>query len=218
MQGRKKVALMIGAAGGSGLLTALAFDARDMRILATLLLIALANNIDNLGARLAYSMDGVRVGALANLWIAVITFAISTAAAASGARVKGALGAETSAILAMLLLVGLGGWMIRQSGSAGAKSARQSDHPPPHGRRVGMREATFLGVALSINNIGGGLGAGVIGLSPLLIGLFSAIVSFLALWAGNYLADWFIQQKIAGRAAMIGGLLLIALGVKQVIA
>ncbi len=218
MQARHIAALTIGLAVGIVALVALAFaiDATDMRGLSALLLIALANNVDNLGARLAYSMDGVRVGLPANLWISLITFAISTAAAASGARVKGALGGQTASFIAMLLLAGLGVWMIfeaRRGGSIGARRGSNGE-----GRRIGMKEATFLGVALSINNIGGGLGAGMIGLSPALTGLFSAIVSFLALWAGNHLAEWFVERKIAGKAAVVGGLLLIALGVRQVVA
>jgi putative sporulation protein YtaF len=84
-------------------------------------------------------------------------------------------------------------------------------------KHIDFKEGTVLGIALSINNIGGGLSAGMIGLSPLLVGVLSAVVSFVALWTGNYVADIFINLRIADKAAVIGGISLIAIGVKQVV-
>jgi len=49
-------------------------------------LLALANNVDNLGARIAYSMQGTRVSVFVNLWISIITFVISFVAASLAER------------------------------------------------------------------------------------------------------------------------------------
>lgn len=82
-------------------------------------------------------------------------------------------------------------------------------------KHIDFKEATFLGVALSINNIGGGLSAGMIGLNSLLVGFLSAVLSFVALWAGNYIAEFFIRKNISGKMTVAGGLLLIAIGIEQ---
>ena len=194
-------------------------------------LIALANNVDNLGARIAYSIQGTKVSTPINLWISVITFVISFGAAYLGTQVTGSFGAEAASVIAMVLLVGLGALMILGA----SKPAWYEDDPSEKGsaslwtvflkphyadvdasKHIDFKEGTVLGIALSINNIGGGLSAGIIGVTPLLVGFLSAVVSFVALWAGNYVAEFFVRRGIANKAAVVGGLLLIIIGIKQV--
>jgi putative sporulation protein YtaF len=201
------------------------------RLLGYGFLIAITNNVDNLGARIAYSIQGTRVSLPINLWISAITFLISSAAAYMGATVSGSFGSEIASVAAMLLLVGLGAMMIIET----RRQPWHEQRPPekdttslwniilrPHhadvdaSKHIDFKEGTVLGVALSINNIGGGLSAGIIGVSPWLVGCLSALVSFLALWAGNYLAEFFVRRGIAKKANIIGGLLLIIIGVRQV--
>ncbi len=82
---------------------------------------------------------------------------------------------------------------------------------------IDFKEATVLGIALSINNIGGGLGAGLIGLNSWLVGLLSAVISFLALWAGNYVTEFFMKWKLGNAATITAGVVLIAIGIEQVL-
>lgn len=82
-------------------------------------------------------------------------------------------------------------------------------------KHIDFKEATLLGIALSINNIGGGLSAGMIGLNPLLVGILSAVLSFFALWIGNYVAEFFIRRNVMDKTAIAGGILLIAVGIGQ---
>ena len=195
-------------------------------------LIALANNVDNLGARIAYSIQGTKVSTQINLWISIITFVISSVAAFSGTMITGSIGPKVASTIAMGLLVALGSWMIlqaRKQNWPGDKAPRETStslwtilFKPEHAdkdnsKHIDFREGTVLGIALSINNVGGGLSAGMIGLNPWLVGFLSAVVSFFALWAGNYVADIFIRRRIADKAAVVGGILLIAVGVKQVV-
>lgn len=82
---------------------------------------------------------------------------------------------------------------------------------------IDFKEATFLGIALSINNIGGGLSAGMIGLNAYFVGLFSALISFLALWIGNYITEFFNKWNLNKKATILAGAILILIGLKQVI-
>ncbi len=75
-------------------------------------IIALSNNVDNLGARLAFSVQGTKIHLLVNAWIALITFAISTLAAGFGGLVFSALGKSVASLLSMTMMVSLGLWMI----------------------------------------------------------------------------------------------------------
>lgn len=56
-----------------------------------------------------------------------------------------------------------------------------------------MLEAVILGIALSANAVTNGLGAGLLGLSPLAISLTAALGSFITVWFGVALG-----RKVAG--------------------
>jgi putative sporulation protein YtaF len=197
-----------------------------------LLVIALSNNLDNIGVRIAYSIRGIKISSAINSWIAVITFIISFIAAYSGTVILGYLGKQRSAILTMILLSGIGAYMIyRQYLKKMCQEEFGQDHNKgichillkpenadrDNSKHIDFQEATILGVALSINNIGGGVSAGMIGLSPFWVGFLSAVLSFVILWAGNYMAEFFIKWNLSNKATIAAGMLLIAIGIEQVI-
>lgn len=199
--------------------------------LVSALAIALANNVDNLGARLAYSVQGTKVGVFINAWISAITLFISTAAACSGQALLATLGRSVTSFLAMSMLVALGTWMILHARLQSwherihqEKTAtrpleilnKPQDADIDDSKHIDFMEGTVLGVALSINNIGGGVTAGAMGVDPLLVGSLSAVVSFIALFAGNHMADFFIRRRISDKAAIVGGAALILIGLKQI--
>jgi putative sporulation protein YtaF len=205
--------------------------ARTMRHFLYAFLIALTNNVDNIGARIAYSIRGVKITAPINLWISLITFVISFLAAFSGTKLSGSLG-HTSSFLSMALLTAMGSKMILEQyvGDKCGESPFQKrwkgichilgkplDGDKDNSRHLDFKEATLLGIALSINNVGGGLSAGMIGLNAFLVGFLSAALSFLALSAGNRVAEFFIKRNISGKAAIAGGILLIAIGIEQIL-
>ncbi len=195
--------------------------------------IALSNNFDNIGVRIAYSIRGIKISTLINIWISVITFFISYFAAFSGAMLTGFFGRQLSSIIAMLLLTAIGSWMILEQYIKKAKKdpveesdpenasgilhvlAKPEDADMDRSRHIDFKEATILGIALSINNVGGGLSAGMMGLSSLLVGLLSAVISFIALWSGNYIAEFFIKWNLNKKATIVAGFALIAIGVEQ---
>ena len=195
--------------------------------------IALTNNFDNIGVRIAYSIRGIRISTLINLWISVITFVISFAAAFSGTIISGFISKELSSVIAMLLLTAIGLWMIvepffKKDDDFTDKSVKQEKKSAGHvllnpqnadmddSKHIDFREATVLGIALSINNVGGGVSAGMIGLNSFWVGFLSAVLSFIALWAGNYVAVFFIKWNISKKATVVAGLLLIAVGIEQI--
>ena len=195
-------------------------------------LIALTNNFDNIGARIAYSIRGIKISTLINLWISVITFVISFSAAFSGKMISGTLGKQFSSIIAMVILASIGSWMIlgqylksRRSEKLlrlNAKSIpsillKPENADLDNSKHIDFKEATLLGIALSLNNIGGGLSAGMLGLDSFLVGFLSAVLSFVALWAGNYVSVFFIRLNIADKATIAAGIILIAIGIEQLL-
>jgi putative sporulation protein YtaF len=195
--------------------------------------IALANNIDNIGVRIAYSIRGIKIPLPKNLWISLITFIISSFAAFSGSIISGFLSKQISSIVSMMFLIAIGLWIIlepqlrkrnvlREESNAGRKNIYNILIKPENAdmddsKEIDFKEATFLGIALSINNIGGGLSAGMIGLNSFFVGLFSAVISFLALWSGNYITKFFNKWNLGDKATILSGILLILIGIKQIL-
>lgn len=196
-------------------------------------LIALANNIDNIGVRITYSIRGIKIDTLKNLWISIITFFISLLSAFSGTFVLSILNKRVCSILSMILLTTMGLWIILEPFLKGKglfhdENANKNkvlicnilSNPESadidNSKDINFKEATFLGIALSINNIGGSLSAGIIGLNSYFIGLFSAVVSFVALWSGNYLTVFLNRYNIGNQAVMLSGIILIIIGIKQI--
>ncbi len=195
--------------------------------------IALTNNVDNVAARIAYSIRGIRISIPINLWISVITFFISSFAAFSGSMVSGLFGKHLASMIGMVILTGIGLWMIlepfvskpEEPGGESQKTKKNGifgimmkpeKADADHSKHIDFKEATFLGIALSINNIGGGLSAGMIGLNPFWVGLLSAVINYIALWGGNYIAEAFVKWKLADRAGIVAGMILIAIGIEQI--
>lgn len=196
------------------------------------LLIALANNLDNIGVRIAYSIRGIKIPNLKNLWISIITFLISSLAALSGTAISFFLSGNISSLISMILLTTIGIWIIIEP-----RIKKKKEEEPvvnkknnifsilrkpekadmDDSKEIDFKEATLLGIALSVNNIGGGLSAGMIGLNCIFVGFFSAVVSFLALWSGNHITRFLNKWNLGDKAKVISGILLILIGIKQVL-
>jgi putative sporulation protein YtaF len=84
-------------------------------------------------------------------------------------------------------------------------------------KNIELKEAIFLGVALNIDNIGGCFSAGILGFNIYLVGMLSALISFISLWLGNYLSSFFKNSALNKKISVIAGIVLILLGLKQLL-
>lgn len=191
-------------------------------------LIALTNSIDSLGAWIAFSLKGIKITNWINLWISVITFVLSAASAYIGGLLPGAIDGGVCAWVSMALFVSMGAWCVadpllkrRKRKKEGRGLIRILENPEEadvnRSKDIDFREATLLGVALSINNVGGSFSAGVIGLNPWLIGVLSAAVSFGALWVGRQVSAIFKRFNLGDIVSAISGAILILIGVAQIL-
>lgn len=192
------------------------------------MLIALANSIDNLGAWIAFSLKGIKITLQLNLWISFVTFIISVAATFAGEMLLGVLDSRVCAWISMAIFVIMGAWFIlepffkhRKHESDGNVIINILENPEEadlnKSKDIDFKEATLLGIALSINNAGGSFSAGMIGLDPWLIGVFSAVISFGALWVGKWISLLFTRFRLGDKAAVISGAILILIGIKQIL-
>ena len=191
-------------------------------------LIALANNVDTVGVRVAYSLKGIKVPFGINLWIAFIALVVSALAAKSGQLMALVLPGKLGNIVSMILLIMVGLWLIlepffsrnKEQEAKGANMltilADPVEADRDNSKHIDLKEATILGIALSLNNIGGGLSAGILGINPAVIGVLSAFISILVFWMGNRLIGIIKHWNLGVRAPVAAGVLLIVIGIRQI--
>ncbi|NLC77899.1 MAG: sporulation membrane protein YtaF [Clostridia bacterium] len=191
------------------------------------LLIALANNADTISVRVAYSLKRIKVSFGINLWIAFLAFIVSALAAGSGQLLADVLPGSAGSVLSMGLLILVGLWLIAEPFVGNKQEERRKGNrmlailadpveaDQDQSKHIDFKEATLLGLALSLNNIGGGMSAGILGISPLLIGGLSGLISIIIFWMGNWLIGMLIEWNIGYRVSFVAGLVLIMIGIKQ---
>lgn len=80
---------------------------------------------------------------------------------------------------------------------------------------IDFKEACVLGMALSLNNLAGGLGGGMAGLDPGLTALLTAMISFFFFVVGIRVGHNYFSRWVGDRATRIAGIVLIAIGIYE---
>lgn len=179
------------------------------------ILVAAVSNLDNLAAGVAFGIRGTRIGASANLIIAFVTMAATAVAMTSGRLVAELIPSSVAETLGSLIIIGIGLATIVSA----APAMRAAGRPLPWGEHVrddaatvSIREALALGVALSMNNLASGAGAGAAGIPPLATTLLAGALSLLSVGAGSWLGGSTLRSAMGRRAPLVAGLVLLAVG------
>lgn len=168
-----------------------------------ILAFAFSSSIDNLGVGISYGIREIRIGLGANLLISFICFLMSIAGISFGIWLSKIIPGMFPLIIGAIFLVIIGIRIIllglpRKKGKLAVSTENGHQVTPnmkgilrnpeaadvDNSGEIGLGEAALLGVALSANALTNGLGAGLLGFSPLAISLTAAIGSFISVWAG----------------------------------
>lgn len=180
------------------------------------LFIAAVSNLDNLAAGFAFGMRGRRITAAPNVVIAAVTMVATAGAMTFGHALSHLVPHGVGSALGALIIIAIGAATIVSS----LHAVRQptSDRGPvrrwPGGAReaISSREALVLGVALSLNNVGSGVGAGVAGVSPLVTTTLAGVFSLICVGGGSRSGSS-VGRLVGGwPAPLIGGVVLIGVG------
>lgn len=181
--------------------------------------VALVSNLDNLTVGVALGIRKTRIAATRNVTVALVTMAATAGAMTSGRALSVLLPSSAAQALgsAVIIVVGVV-TMVASSGGSGTTTS------PPLLERLGIHretgvgdtlshgEALVLGVALSLNNVGTGVGAGVAGVPPLATTLLAGLFSLLAVGGGAAVGRLLTRPFTGGRARFVAGGVLVALG------
>ncbi|MDM5233098.1 sporulation membrane protein YtaF [Lysinibacillus pakistanensis] len=157
-----------------------------------------SSSIDNLGVGLSYGFRKINVAFGKNLLIAIICFLMSMGGITFGVWLSTILPGMLPVIIGALLLFIIGIRIILLAKPQNEMDSNNEMQPKnvqdilrnpeeAHFKKsgeIGWGESVLLGVALSANALTNGVGAGLLGLSPLIISITAAIGSFITVWMG----------------------------------
>jgi putative Mn2+ efflux pump MntP len=169
------------------------------------ILLAMCSNVDNLGVGVAYGLRGRGFRIAHTLLIAGVSGAATLASMAAGEWINDFMPEPRANLIGsgLLVLVGLQGFV---------HALRETGRRLVSERETTSREAAVLAVALSLNNVGSGLGAGISHVSIPVTTALTVAGSVAALVGGSRLGRQTtpaLSQRSLGIAA---GVIVAAVG------
>ncbi|BFT70729.1 manganese efflux pump [Paenibacillus sp. P36] len=192
--------------------------------------IGLAANLDNLGIGFSFGARSTKIPFSSNLLIAILSIVSAYASIAFGHLVANYIPPAFANWIGGSMIIIIGLWSIKtnikEMNSNGptetsSELANLLKNPARVDRNgdniISWTESWTLGLALALNCIASGFGAGVTGVSALgttlSIGVFSLLTVALGVRVGKQIAQtWFGRYSNA-----IGGLILIGIGIYEIV-
>ena len=178
--------------------------------LISVILFSISANIDAFFLGAAYGTKGCRYHIVDNITISFLT-SIGTFLSISTANTFGCL-----------IIIFLGIWMmmdyffkknVPDDLSEKEKKALATGRTKRHAMPIASLIA--LSIALTLNNLGLGFGAGITGLNPYLTSAFTFFFSLFFLTTGMAAGKRFLSDIFGNYAALISGLLILILGIYE---
>jgi putative Mn2+ efflux pump MntP len=147
--------------------------------------------------------------------IALVTMAATGAAMIFGHGVSRLMPPWLGSDLGSLIVIGIGVKTVIVA--AWTLSHPAPEHVPERlpcagSDKVSCRKALLLGVALSMNNVGSGVGAGIAGVSPVITTVLAGVVSLLCVGGGSRVGASVGRRLLGRRAPLVAGVVLVGVG------
>jgi putative sporulation protein YtaF len=197
----------------------------------SIIIIGIASNLDNLGIGISFGMRSTKIPLFSNFIIACISMIGTYLSIILGSFLTNYVPLDIANFLGGFIIIAIGIWTI---GSSRKKKDHQQEttvNPPSlsevlnnpsradldDNHYISYKESVFLGLALALNSIATGIGAGISGLSPfvttLSVGLFSFITVGVGVSAGLKISHTWICKY----ADVIAGALLMGIGFYEIL-
>lgn len=166
------------------------------------LLLVLALSLDSFIASFAYGTSNIKIPFKCTILMSAISSGILALSLCLGALIKPFIpGALTTFIcFATLMILGIIKFFNHENVNAA------------HTRVLSMHEAAPLALALSLDGLAAGFGAGLTSINYMMVIIFSLIAGILAVLLGSYMGRK-ISKKISFNLSWLSGLMLIILAI-----
>ena len=211
--------------------------------LLVIILLAISSNLDNVGIAAAYGTRKVAIPFNSNVLIAIVTGIGTLLSIMVGKGIYWILKPGLANFIGASIIIGAGIWVTVQETIFRSRNSSDDEQCKAVGAdadskplltkvlmilnnpfvadrdfsgSIDIREGFLLGLALTLNNIPNGVGAGMIGLSPALTTSFVFVFSIMTIWIGIKAGHYFGSHLFGRLAGPVSGLLLIAVGVYEI--
>lgn len=192
----------------------------------SILLFALTSNIDNFTVGLAYGIKKIKVSISSNILIAFISALGTFISMSAGLIISKFIPMDISNILGAGIIVLIGLWFIKDFFTK--KNSKVStdnqlisvlnnpyEADTDNSGYIDIKESITLAFALTINNLGLGIGASITGLNIMYTTLVTFIFSILTISLGSLLGNSYLSKMFGKYAPLISGIIMVLLGVYE---
>ena len=207
--------------------------------LLSIILLGIAANLDNLGIGLAYGVRRVRVPFVSNIIISVLSGIATLMTCFAGQLLNHIIPGYLCNVIGGCIVSGVGAWVIVTNFTGKEKHLTSNDadnkqmvntnevnlidiirQPEKadidYSGHISIKESILLGIALSVNCLATGLGAGMTGLSVIEMTLSVMLFSLLTIYSGTLIGKRYISKLAGERATVLAGILLIIIGIYEI--
>lgn len=193
------------------------------------LLFAVSASLDALIVGITYGIKRIHITFLQNILVSLITLTGTVISIGLGLKLAPLLPPKAASLAGSAILILLGGYYIMKYLILALRSflelrraslgeiRKTSNEVKKEKATLTLRETALLGAALSVNNMGIGIGASIAGLSLIPTAIVTFLFSVIFLFLGNRLGKIRLLRIADRFADPLSGLLLIALGICELI-
>ncbi|RLL46733.1 sporulation membrane protein YtaF [Oceanobacillus piezotolerans] len=208
-----------------------------MLIFIGLLLLVIAVSIDSFGVGVTYGMQKIRVPVIALIIIMVCSGAVLLTSMLLGNVLEMFLSVEIAKMIGGFILITIGLFSLANLIIANIKKKKQGSEAQPTSRfgeittvlatpdkadldnsgTISVSEALLLGFALALDAFGAGIGASLLGYSPIITAVLIAGMSGIFLSFGMRIGLLLAKNKKLQKLSFLPPTLLIGLGILNLI-
>ncbi|MGL5245044.1 MAG: manganese efflux pump [Sarcina sp.] len=184
----------------------------------SILLFAIASNLDNFAVAISYGMKKTKIGMISNIIISLISGLGTFLSMSVGIIILKFISEKVGNVLGSIILMIIGVYFMSNYFYEKDKETlvENSEKVEKYNSKViDIKESITLGVGLNINNLGTGVGAYISGLNIYLTTFIVFISSFIFIMIGDILGNRLLSNLFGKISTLISGILIIFLGLYE---
>ncbi len=199
----------------------------------SIFLLCLAPNLDNMAIGLAYGTKNISVPFKSNLAIALFSGFATFISSLLGNMLTNNIPSYLGSIIGGSIVSIIGIFTIVSYVNDKINKIRNSNYicldslkavmnnpsiaDKDYSGDISLKESILLGIALAVNCLGTGFGAGMSGINILTLTVAVIIFSIITISFGAFIGRRYAAKLLGDRATVISGFLLLAVGVYQIL-
>ncbi len=180
--------------------------------------LTLAATADSFIIAFNYGVKKVIISNSSNFFISVLCFCGTLISMFIGKTLGGLISVRLADIIGSIVLVVLAAYMLYNTLHSGEKDIHQYTQDPAavdkdNSKVIELRESLLIGIFLSINNMGMGIGAGIAGMPVSVTPFICAAASFIFIKTGCVFGRHITSLKLSKILEIISAAMVLLLGI-----